>query len=290
MNEQPPDESEEARLAAPLLEEVFGGATRRFRAQLASRTGLDSPVHVAAVSHATLERLCTQDTYADAALWCSFHITGAHAPAYTLVEGRLLARLMGRLFGEGDVEATESRARGVTEVERVIGARMCRELIEAVCACWAGSEPLVMRPGAVARSRRICADVDSRTPYAITTLELGGSVPHGCIFVALPATAWEAVAPPPPVAPAPAPRKGERTPRFERLMPVQVEMVVELARLELPLRRLQGLRVGDEIPLGAVGEACGRVGDRKAFFGEPGTSGGVRSFRIARRVDSSSSN
>ena len=290
MSEQPPDDSEEARLAAPLLEEVFGGATRRFRAQLASRTGLDSPVKVAAVSHATLETLCAHDAYADAALWCSFHIAGAHAPAYTLVEGRLLARLMGRLFGEGDVEATASRARGITEVERVIGARMCRELIEAVCACWAGSEPLVMRPGAVARSGRICADVDSSTQYAITTLELGGAVPHGSIFVALPATAWDTVAPRVVVAPPPAPRSGQRTPRFERLMPVQVEMVVELARLELPLRRLQALRVGDEIPLGAVGEACGRVGDRKAFFGEPGTSGGVRSFKVMRRADSSSGN
>lgn len=278
----PSTASEDARLATPLLHEVFGGATRRLRARLASRTGLDSPVRVASVTLSTLEALCIDAAYSDVALWCSFPI-GSTA-AYTLVEGRLLTWLMGRLFGEGEVSAPSPRPGGLTEVECVIGARMCRELIDAVAECWAGPDPLVIRAGPVARSRRLCAEIDPTTPYAITVLDFGAEA--GRLFVALPANVLETLAPRRPTAPAAPVRKA---PRFDRVMPVQVELVVELARLSLPLARLQGLRVGEELPLGALSEAIGTVGDRKAFYGEPGTSGGLRSFRIVRRADSPSS-
>ncbi len=279
----PPDEGF---AVVPLLHEVFGGVARRLRAQLTTRTGVDSPTCVAMVTVSTLEALCSDSEYEDAALWCSNTVVGTPDPAYVVFERRLLGRLMGRLFGEGDVEAFEPRANAVTEVEQVIGARMCRELTEAICSCWGGAEPLVIRPGAVARSRRVCADVDPVTPYAIIALELSGETPHGRLFVALPLGVTATLAP---RRPPPKPPLARRIPRFERVLDVQVEVVIELARLEMPLRRLHGLRAGDELPLGALGEACACFAERQVFLGEPGTSGGLRSFRVKRRVDSPSS-
>jgi len=276
----------ESEYAEPLLHEVFGGVARVLRAQLTTRTGIDSPTRVAEVTISSLEALCSDARYADAALWCASSIDGIADPAYVIFERRLLGRLMGRLFGEGEVETFEPRPGVVTEVEQVIGARMCRELTEAICACWGGVEPLVIRPGAIGRSRRVCAEVAPETAYAIVELELSGESPQGRLFVGLPLTVMETLAPRRlPAKPAPA----RRVPRFERVLEVRVEVVFELARLDVPLRRLRSLRVGDELPLGALGAACACVADRQVFVGEPGTSGGLRSFRIRRRVDSPSS-
>ncbi len=270
--------------AEPLLHEVFGGVARRLRAQLTTRTGMDSPSRVAEVSIATLGSLCRDQRYSDAALWCAHAVGGCIDPAYVVFERRLLGSLMGRLFGEGKVEASPTRTGVVTEVEQVIGARMSRELTDAISACWGVSEPLVIRSGAVGRSRRVCADVDPETPYAIIELEVGADPPHGRLFVALPMTAIETLLPR-----RPAEKSAARVPRFERLLDVQLELVVELARLQVPLRRLHGLKVGQELPLGALGVACACVAGRQVFLGDPGTSGGLRSFRIKRRNDSPSS-
>jgi len=270
----------------PILHEVFGGVARRLRAQLTTRTGVDSPTRVADVSLSTLEAFCTDARYADAALWCANAAAGIDNPIYVVFERRLLGRLMGRLFGEGDVEAQQPRRGAVTEVEQVIGARMCRELTEAICACWGGSEPLAIRPMAVARSRRICADVDPATTYGIVELEVCGDPPQGCLFIGLPADLLHTLAP---RRLAEKPPLARRVPRYERVMDVQVELIVEVARMELPLRRLHGLKVGDELPLGALGSASACMGEKQVFLGDPGTSGGLRSFRIKRRADSPSS-
>jgi flagellar motor switch protein FliM len=67
-------------------------------------------------------------------------------------------------------------------------------------------------------------------------------------------------------------------------MPVEVDVVVEVARIELQLSTLENLQVGDEIPLGSMNEARALINGRPAFAGEPGTKGSMRSFRIVRRL------
>lgn len=273
-------------IVEPLLHEVFSGVARRLRGQLTTRTGVDSPTNVVSITFTTLDALYSDQRHADAGLWCAAFVVGAANPAYIVFERRLLSRLMGQLFGEGDVQGTSPRTGLVTEVEQVIGGRIAREIGEALSGCWSAAEPLVVRPGAVASSRRICAEVPPETPYTIVALEINGEVPHGRIFVALPTAVVDTLAPP---LPAKKPPLARRTPKFERVLDVRLELTVELARLEVPLRRLHGLRVGDELPLGALGETCACVSNRRVFFGEPGTSGGLRSFRIKRRAASPSS-
>ena len=193
---------------------------------------------------------------------------------------------MGRLFGEGEQQTSKPRAGAITEVEQVIGARISRELADAITGSWSGANPLAMRPAAVACSRRICADVAPETAYAIVELEISGSDAQGRIFVALPNAVVETLAPP---QQPKKPSLARRVPKFDRVLDVRLELTIELARLEVPVRRLQSLKVGDELPLGALAETCGCVSDRRVFFGEPGTSGGLRSFRVKRRLDSPSS-
>jgi flagellar motor switch/type III secretory pathway protein FliN len=280
---------------APLLDEAFGLALRRVRALLATRSGIDAAVRVTGISGMDLHAFLETEASLDAVLWCSFEVasgatsgTAAPQPATTALvalEGRLLSLLMGRLFGEGDTEPSAWAARAATAVERSVGGRLCAELMNALAGAWTDGPAPRFVPVAVAPNRRIAANLDPRSAVLVTTIQVGEDPSLGRLQVALPAALL--IAPPAPVPIEPPLRV--RKPQFERLLPVEVDLVVELGRVSLPLGALQALAVGDEIPLGAISEAAGRIGGRTAFIGEPGTSGDLRSFRIVRRVESSSS-
>lgn len=276
----------EARLAGPLLEEVFGGAVRRLRALLATRTGTDTPVRFEGVRALELRELLDSPDFQEVALWSPFTTEGEDTPVFVLAEWGLLSWMMGLLFGERDPQA-QARTRAVTQVERNVGARLCRELMEAVEVSWtAGPIPRFVA-GAAAPSRRVAGDLDVGTTLLVVVLELGRpEEPNGRLYVALPTTLLRGMLP---KGSVPAARSAERAPRFERVMPVELDLVVELARLSLPLKMLQALRPGDEVPLGAVAEVTARLGGRPAFVGEPGTSGTVRSLKITRKLNPGSS-
>lgn len=271
----------EARLAGPLLEEAFGGAVRRLRALLATRTGHDTPVRFEGVRAMDLRELTDGGDFDQVALWCRFGAEPGGSPVLGMVEWGLLSWLMGHLFGERE-PAIVPRTRAPTQVELSIGARLCRELMEAVETCWTAGPAPRFRFGQAAPSRRLAGEMDPSTPLLVVVLEIGRlDEPVGRLYVALPTTMLRGMLPKGTSVPT---RAAERTPRFDRVMPVELDVVVELARLRLPLKTLQALQPGDEIPLGALAEALARVGDREAFVGEPGVAGGVRSLKILRRT------
>jgi flagellar motor switch protein FliM len=276
----------DARLASPVLEEVFNAAARRVRARLATRVGTDVPVRLAGVRNVELSEFLEGSDYSDAALWTTFATDAAGEVALVAVEGRLIARLIGRLLGEGDSDSSEYVPRPVTEVEMSIGARVCRELIEAVESCWTMSSAPRFRFDQSAPSRRVCSDLDGSQVMTVSTLEvsLAGTL-LGTIFVALPMALLRRLVPRGAAAPVPAaPASASRPPQFDRVMPVEVDLVVELARVNIPLHQLQALRAGDELFIGTVAEAVARVGDQAIFTGEPGSSGALRSIRITSRT------
>jgi flagellar motor switch protein FliM len=84
--------------------------------------------------------------------------------------------------------------------------------------------------------------------------------------------------------PASAKGQSQRTANYDRVATCEVEVVVELARITSTLGALNALRVGLELPLGAVGGARALVNGKIALVGEPGACDGSRSFRVARRV------
>lgn len=279
----------DARLVAPIIEEMFIGAARRLRAQLATRTAMQTPVFVRGVRPVTLQQLLEGETYADAAVWCTFVHEGATEPLVLAVEGGLIARLIGPLLGQGSVDPlAEYRPRTVSPVELSVGVRLVKELVDSLESNWTVGVPPRFRLDQFAPSRRVCADFDSSMPFAVCTLgfEVAGS-PVGSIFVGLPNALVRRLVPRAMSGTAertPSPPQAQRTAQFDRVMPVEVEVVVELARVHLPLRRLQALRVGDEVVLNAAGEATARIGDLAVFTGEPGASGGVRSIRVHTRM------
>ena len=67
---------------------------------------------------------------------------------------------------------------------------------------------------------------------------------------------------------------------MNRVLPINVEVVAELARLEVPLSRLQGLAIGDTLDLGRLSDVVLRVRGEPTLRGEPGTIDGVRCVRV----------
>jgi flagellar motor switch protein FliM len=177
----------DARVTSPVLEEVFAGAARRLRARLATRVGSDTPVRVTDVRVTMLQELLEGAEYADGALWVTFTTEGHDEPCVVAMEGRLVARLIGRMLGDAATDLEDYTARTVTEVELAIGSRICREFLDAVEQCWTMSVPPRFRYVQAAPSRRVCADLDGELSMSVTVVDVAyaGSV-LGSIFVALP--------------------------------------------------------------------------------------------------------
>jgi len=282
------------RPVAPVLVEVLGIASRRLRARLSTRTGRDIPVRVNPARMVALADLVEQGP-AEEGLWCLFRTVCADPdapPALLVVDADLLPALVCSMFGAPEDDAADRPGRGASEIERVIGSRICRELVESIVAGWTGGPPPKFVPGESASSARVCEDLDPSIRYVVTQIDVGNpSAPLGTLQVALPASIVSArpprAAPPPTPPPAPAPVL-ELNRGFDRLLPIQLELVVELGRMTVPVRLLNRLSVGDEIPLRLTGDTVARVNDRAAVIGEAGTQGGVRSLRITARANSSS--
>jgi hypothetical protein len=123
--------------------------------------------------------------------------------------------------------------------------------------------------------------------YFCTELVLGGNEDElGALRVILPLAALAGAAPERPQPPPPAPPAPKEL-RYDRVLPIEVELVVGLAQISLPLTRLRSLRVGEEIPLPAIGDVTAWVGGTAALRGEAGVRDGIRSLRVTRRISSS---
>lgn len=275
-----------ARIGGPPLEEAFELALRRVRAQLATRTGADAPLRVTDLRGTDLDGFLHGDASTNAVLWCTYPVQGTSGVALVALEGGLVSLLMGRLFGEGDTQPSLWQPRAPTGVEKAVSVRLCRELMDALADAWSGGNPPRFLDGKVAPSSRIAAGLDPTTPMLYITVEVANDQSPGRFFVALPSTL---LVPSTGASDATPPAPTPRAPRFDRVFPVQVDLVVELARLNVSLGVLERLVPGDEIQLGSVGEVEARVGGKAAFVGQAGTTGGQRSFRIGRRANSDSS-
>lgn len=273
----------EVQTALPLLDNCFRTAARQARARLVTRTGRDLPVTLEDLRSAPATDVLESDI-ADGAVWCPFHLGRADLAGFVLIEARLLSRLVGRLFGSaGDGDVSNAAERCPSEVELSVGARLCREFFTSLERLWPPPHPPRFYPGEVSPSRHGLADIPGSAPMVVAELRFGSAEsPTGTLIFALPGALVRGMAArKAPVASRP---DASRVLNYERLMPVEVDMVVELARIELSLQFLEGLKAGDDVPLGVVNEVCARVNDRASFFGEAGSSGGVRSFKIGRRA------
>lgn len=277
----PPDRDLQA--ALPFAETCFRGVARRMRARLVNRTGVDTPVSASGVYAQPAGAILDNPELADA-MWCPFRIERGDLRGFAVVQGQLLARLIDRLFG-GGAEVSPYQPRPVTEVEIKIGARLCREVFEAIEEYWpAGTRPRIhVETAAAGASHHVLGEFPPTAPMVVCDLTYGRT-DHtlGRLLVALPNSILRDLSqrrPASTTAPAPA-----RAMKMDRLMPVSVDLTVEIARVSLTYNQLEGLQIGDEIPIGPISEAKALANGEPAFIGEAGTKGSVRSFRVTKKL------
>ena len=74
---------------------------------------------------------------------------------------------------------------------------------------------------------------------------------------------------------------------LERVKPVSLELVAELAQVQVPISTLDNLEIGSMIDLGPARYVDVKVNGHTTIVGEPGESRGCHSFRVLRKVESS---
>lgn len=277
----PPDRDLQA--ALPFVETCFRSVARRIRARLVNRTGVDTFVTASGIYSQPAGTLIDNPEMADA-LWCPFHFDRGELRGFVTVQGQLLARLIGRLFGEGvGPEIAPYQPRPVTEVEIKIGTRMCTEIFGDIESEWPVRPAPRIVPESAGASHHILGEFPAAASMIVCDISFG--MPDqslGRLTLALPNGLLRDLvarrAPSLPKAPAP------RALKFDRLMHAEAEVVIEVARIELNLHTLKTLQVGDEIPIASFSTAQALVNGRLAFTGEPGTKGSMRSFRIMRKL------
>ena len=73
---------------------------------------------------------------------------------------------------------------------------------------------------------------------------------------------------------------------MERVRPLGLELVAELAQVQVPISELDGLKIGSMIDLGPARYVDVKINGHTAMVGEPGESRGCHSFRVLRKVES----
>jgi flagellar motor switch protein FliM len=68
------------------------------------------------------------------------------------------------------------------------------------------------------------------------------------------------------------------------LMPIEVELVAELAQLQVTVDVLKTLAVGDTLEVGSLRSAVIKVNGKPSFEGTPGEMEGHRSIQVRRRL------
>ncbi len=273
----------ELQASLPLMEDCLRHAVRRLRTRMLTRSGMDTPWRVIQVRLCAVGELLDEPEVQNGAAWAGFYVERGSASGFAVLEGPLLARLTARLFGDPSAPVHEADGRASTEVELRVASRMCEELYGALEAHWPVRPVPRFGPRPATGNRLGVADGALSAIVLACTLECGTEdEPMGRLSLALPATVLRGIGG---GADQPQSRLSpKRRANFERLGGCEVEMVVELTRLTTTLGQLRSLRVGDDVPLGALGEVRALINGMPSFAGDPGACDGIRSFRVGRRV------
>lgn len=274
----------ELQACIPVMEDCVKQALRRLRTRMLTRSGTDTPMRLLQVRLCSVGELMNEPDVQDAAAWSSFFMERGGVAGFAAIEGPLLERLTARLFGDSTGPSIDMGARSATEVELCVATRMCDELFAALEAHWPVKPAPRLTPHPATANRHGVGDSSMSAAALACTVECGPvDQPLGKLTLALPAVMLRGIGGAADHT-ATARAAARRRANYDRLYGCEIEMIVELKRLSTTLGALRALKVGDAVPLGALGEVRALVNGTPSFAGEPGACDGLRSFRVSRRV------
>ena len=267
----------------PALEDLFREAARDVRTRIVNRAGADVPVRLGLAQVTTIAGVIDDTDARDGGVFGLFRFHPMGLPGIFVVQGRLLARIVGVLLGEDPTKAPPPyRIRPVTRVEMRFAKRIVQDVLESLQAAWPLDPKPTLELEVIGTGPRLTSSLTPTTPVIAGSLDFGSpDSPYGLLTVAIPAQAARDLRAPKAAAIPRSVRK--RRYNAERVLPLPMEAVAELGRTRMKLKDLKALKVGQELPLGSGREVEVKVGGKVLFLGEPGHNAGRHSVRVTGR-------
>ncbi len=274
----------EAALALPALEDLFQAVARQVRTRLVNRAGADIPVRLGVAQVTTVGHILDDSETRDGGVFSVFMFEPLGLPGLVVVQGRLLARIVGVMLGEDpSEEAPPYRVRQVTDVELRIARRACEDVMNGLQEAWPASKPVTINIDSIGTNPRAASGLAQTTPVVAASLDFGRpDDPYGLMIVGIPAQTTRDLR-------VPTVRSLKRAPRhihvdLKPCMPLEVEVIAELARVKIPFSEIQSLKLGSLVDLGPAQPVEMKINDHVALRGEAGESRGCHSVRIQEQV------
>jgi len=265
-----------------LVRELFRTATRNLHVRLADLYDVDVAARIAAVSYSHLGEVIQRTSRDQGSVYVSFLLVPSNLPGLLSVEGELLFRLAGLLLGEDpDAEAPLYRSRAPSRVDMQIARRLATDVLRCVEeSAMPGVNPAFSLKH-VGTASRPPTTMPASSGVVEVSLDFGPpDKPYGLITLMLPARMSGVLWPSQVLVPEP---DASPSRSLGRVLPLPVEVTAEIARIQVSLAELRGLKEGAVLDLGPPSEVSMRIGDRLVFRGEAGERGSVRCVRILRK-------
>lgn len=269
----------------PSVEEFFRLLGFKLRSRLVNRCSTNFQVQLEGVSQASLLELKATPEHTESSVYCLLRFDKSRLPGLMILERELLVRVIGAMLGDDKPDETEpspdAAGKALSPVQVRIAARVVRDMLQDLRLSWqAGAAPSIEAEGVPGHSRVVSAD-NADEDLVLATFDVSTAEGNfGKILVAVPAALLRGSAPG-----RPGPERKRAAPDIGRVMPVELDLVAEMARLTMRVRDLKQLQVGDLIPLGRLDTATLRVNGKAVWLGEPGHSNGQRCIRVKKRPE-----
>ena len=268
----------------PSVEEFFRLIGFKLRARLVNRCGSNFVVELHGITSRSLLDIKNDPTHVDSGVFAVLRFDKSKLAAAVVLERDLLVRIIGAMLGDDrpeDRAADDPGARALSPVQVRIAARIVKDLVQDLVQSWpGGAAPAVVADGAPGPARVISVEHGNEeltiAEFSVSTSE----GPYGRVLVTVPSSLLRG-----PSGGKVGPKADRRPAEIGRVMPVEVDVVGEMARLSMRVRDLRQLQVGDLIPLGRLDTATLRVNGKSVFLGEPGHANGQRCVRVKKRAE-----
>jgi len=281
--------SKDSQDAMPVIEEFLRSVGARLRSKLVNRTSSDMQVDLQEVVIQSIEAIRRTEEMSTDGVFGLMRFGGAMLPGVVSLQRGLLTRVIGAMLGDDgesddeDEEEIDDGPRPLSPVEQRIALRMFRDVVRDILETWPEADPPELElEGQPGNSRIIDIQVSEEEVVAATFLVGSEGDEFGRMVVGIPTQTLRNVGQ---KRERPTkPKRVQKEPKMDRVMPVEVEVVAEMARVPMRVRDLRNLRAGDLLPLGPLDAAKVRVNGRALLQGEPGVANGQRSIRVRKKI------
>lgn len=275
--------SRDSEAAMPAVEDFFSSVAARIRARLVNRSATDIAVRVAGVEVKTLSAVVEDTEYRENAIYGLMHFMPPGVPGLIVLQGGLLSKIVGAMLGEQMSDDDDPpMVRALTTVEQQIALRVCKDVVSEIKEVWPVGDPPRIDLDRPATSGRVVSGTTRTVEVYSATLDFGPPTnPYGLLCCCVPVQVFKDMGG---SSVSESAKSVPTVPDFGRVMPLEVEMVAEIAKLKMTISQIRALEIGQVLDVGPVRTATIKVNGLPLLQGKPGEVDGHRSVQIIRRI------